>query len=127
MNDFELTTFVYPDLACDARTFEKRVILAMTNVGIDGINDSIPQPLSGRMHTLFSHDIIQGGSDLYTMPTHLHAVNIPEALPHELHLKVGAMVTFIRNLNFNTNAINGCKGVITAIYRNLIEEILFVE
>ena len=53
VNDIdELIAFVYPDLACDAQMFEKRAILAMTNVGIDGINDSIIQRQPGRMHTL---------------------------------------------------------------------------
>ena len=87
--------------------YEKRATLAMTNVGIDGINNSVLQQLPGRMHTLYSHDTIHGGSDLYTMPEQIHSVNIPEIPPHELQLKVGTMVMFIRNQNFNINAING--------------------
>ena len=126
VNDIDdLIAFVYPDLASDARMFEKRAVLAMTNVGIDGINDSIPQRLPGPMHTLYGHNTIQGGSDFYTMPEQIHAVNILGIPPHDQPLKVGTMVMFIRNLNFNINAINGRTGVITAIHGNLMEIRLF--
>ena len=59
------------------------------------------------------------------MPEQIHSVHIPGIPPHELQLKVGIMVMFIRNLSFNINAIKGGKGVITAIYLNLIEVRLF--
>lgn len=99
VNDIgEPIAFMYPDLACDARMCEKRI--AMTNAGIDDINDSILQRLPGRMHTFFSRDTIQEGSDLYIyiIPEQIHDVNILGLPLHELHLNVGAMVMFIHCL-----------------------------
>lgn len=92
----------------------------MTNVRVDDINDSMLQRLPGRMHTLLSRDTIRKGLDLHTKPGQIHAANNPATPPHELHLKVEAMVMFIRDFNFNISAINGRQSVITVIHRNLI-------
>ena len=38
---------------------------------------------------------------------YLNTVNVPGTPPHDLQLKIGALVMFIRNINFDNGLVNG--------------------
>ena len=41
--------------------------------------------------------------------------------PHDLSLKMGALVFFIRNINFDNGLVNGKRGVIRGISQRIID------
>ena len=46
---------------------------------------------------------------------YLNTVNVPGTPPHYLKLKIGALVMFIRNINFDSGLVNGKKGVVRGL------------
>ena len=37
----------------------------------------------------------------------LNEVDVPGTPPHKLHLKLGSLISFIRNINFDSGLVNG--------------------
>ncbi|CAN0463024.1 unnamed protein product, partial [Scytosiphon promiscuus] len=110
--DFEdLIDKVYPDLLdVNHNNYNDRGILAPTNDNIDDINDFILTKMRGRVHHLLSTDKIV--SDDEQMPDvvsveYLNTINVPGTPPHDLSLKLGALVFFIANINFDSGLVNG--------------------
>ena len=52
---------------------------------------------------------------------YLNSVNVPGTPPHDLPLKIGALVFFLRNINFDSGLVNGRRGVIRGIFRRIID------
>ena len=122
----QLIDFVYPDiLTAEPTTFANRGILAPTNNSTDEINDHILGLLPARMHTLHSANTI-----IKTSPNDINDVSSVEFLqsidvtgvpPHDLNLKVGCVVMFIRNVNFDSGIVNGRKGIVQAISSRIVD------
>ena len=51
----------------------------------------------------------------------LQSIDVTGVLPHELHLKVGCVVMFIRNVNFDSGIVNGRKGIVRAISSRIVD------
>ncbi|CAM9250899.1 unnamed protein product, partial [Laminaria digitata] len=113
--DFQhLIDFVYPDLlTADPTLSADRGILAPTSVSIDEINNRILNLLPNTTRSLLSSNSILKSSpnDIaeVTSPEFLEAVDVPGVPPHNLRLKVGSVIMFIRNVNFDTGIVNGVK------------------
>ncbi|CAN0219651.1 unnamed protein product, partial [Ectocarpus sp. 4 AP-2014] len=114
----QLIEKVYPDLLeANHNTYNDRGILAPTN-------DNILRKLPGRIHHQLSSDKII--SDDEEMPDvvsveYLSKVNIPGTPPHDLSLKVGALVFFIRTINFDSGLVNGKRGIIRGISTRILD------
>lgn len=127
VTDFEhLIDFVYPDLlTADPALFADRGILAPTNVSIDQINNHVlnllPNPLHGQHSS--NHLIKDNPNDIaeVTSTEYLEAVDVPGVPPHELNLKRGCVVMFIRNVNFDSGIVNGRKGIVRAISPRVVD------
>ena len=121
----DLIAAVYPDLLeVDHNTYNDRGILAPTNDNIDHINKFILDKMPGRTHHLLSTDkIISDDEDMPDVVSveYLNSVNVPGTPPHDLPLKIGALVFFIRNINFDCGLVNGRRGVIRGISRRVID------
>ena len=121
----DLINKVYPDLLqADHRTHGDRAILAATNENVDSINDHILSRMPGREHHLLSSDKII--TDDEEMPNsisveYLNKVDVAGTPPHDLTLKMGASVFFIRNINFDNGLVNGKKGIIRGISKRIID------
>lgn len=121
----DLIDKVYPDLLqSDHRTYNDRAILAATNDNVDSINEFILDKMPGRVHHLLSSDKIVTDDD--EMPNsisveYLNKVDVAGTPPHDLNLKIGALVFFIRNINFDSGLVNGKKGIIRGISRRIID------
>ena len=66
--------------------------------------------MPGDSHRLLRNDKIV--TDDQNMPDvvsveYLNEVDVPGTLPHKLHLKLGSLISFIKNINFNNGLVNG--------------------
>ena len=115
---------IYPDLLCvDHSAYNDRGILAPTNENIENIN-YILEKMPGDSHRLLSNDKIV--TDDQNMPgvvsvKYLNEVDVPGTPPHKLHLKLGSLISFIRNINFDSGLVNGRKDIIRGISRHVLD------
>ncbi|CAM9631222.1 unnamed protein product, partial [Ectocarpus sp. 6 AP-2014] len=95
-----------------------------TNDNIDQINDFILGKLPGRVHEQLSSDKIikddENMSDVVFVE-YVDSISVPGTPPHKLNLKVGALIFFIRNINFDCGLVNGKRGVIRGISSRVID------
>ncbi|CAN0392959.1 unnamed protein product, partial [Ectocarpus sp. 12 AP-2014] len=99
-----LIDFVYPDILTAAPAeFADRGILSPTNASTDEINDHILDLLPNSIHSLISansiikinpNDVQEASSVRF-----LQKIDVPGIPPHQLNLKVGCIVMFIRNVS----------------------------
>ena len=85
--------------------------------------------MPGDSHRLLSNDKIV--ADDQNMPDVVsveylndNEVDVPGTPPHKLHLKLGSLISFIRNtrsINFDSGLVNGRKGVIRGISRHVLD------
>ena len=126
VTDFQhLIDLVYPDLLiADPTLFADRGILAPTNVSIDEINDHILNLLQNTRSLLSSNSIIKSNpNDIaeVILSELLQAADVPGVPSHNLRLKVGCVVMFMRNVNFDTGIVNGEEGVVRAISIRIVD------
>lgn len=125
--DFErLIDFVYPDLlTAQPEDFADRGILSPTNVSTDEINNHILDLLPNQAHTLNSVNTLikSNPTDIAEVASveFLQSIDVPGVPPHSLNLKVGCIVMFIRNVNFDSGIVNGRKGIVRAISSRIID------
>ena len=116
---------VYPELLdVDHSTYNDRAILAATNDNVDTINNFILDKMHGRIHHQLSSDKIVTDDD--NMPDvvsveYLNRIDVAGTPPHDLSLKIGALVFFIRNINFDNGLVNGKRGIIRGVSRRIID------
>ncbi|CAM9941562.1 unnamed protein product [Ectocarpus sp. 6 AP-2014] len=127
VTDFEkLIDCIYPDLhTADPRCFADRGTLAPTNVSTDQINDHILNLLPSQVYTQRrSNTIIKGNPrDVVEMTSveFLQAIDVPGVPPHALNIKVGCLVMFIRNVNFDSGIVNGRKGIVRDVSSRIVD------
>ena len=121
-----LIDFVYPDiLTAQPAEFADRGILSPTNASTDEINDHILNLLPNQLHSLKSSNTIikSNPKDIeeVTSVEFLEKIDVPGVPPHQLDLKVGCIVMFIRNVNFDSGIVNGRKGIVRAISPRIVD------
>ena len=80
--------------------------------------------MPGDNHRLLSNDKIV--TDDQNMPDvvsveYLNEVDVPGTPPRKLHLKLGSLISFISNINFDSGLVNGRKGIIRGISRHVLD------
>ncbi|CAN0089614.1 unnamed protein product [Laminaria digitata] len=109
-NDFEdLIQAVYPDLLQH----------------IDQINDFVLDMLPGETQHEKSLDRLVT-DDTDNMPgvvpvEYLNTVTVPGTPPHDLQLKIGALVMFIGNINVDSGLVNGKKGFVRGLSATVVD------
>ena len=74
----------------------------------------------GVKSTFKSVDNTEESSPDYT-PEFLNTISLPGIAPHVLHLKIGAPVVLLRNINKKSGHCNGTQYVITNIRKHVLE------
>ena len=101
----------------------ERVVLATTNKEVLKINNTITNQLLGEIRTYTSADSIERDEnidpDLYT-EEFLHAQTPSGMPPHELKLKVGAIVLLLRNMLPKKGLCNGTRLKVLSMHDNFI-------
>ena len=122
----DLVQAVYPDLLqVNHNTFDDRGILAPINDSTDQINDYVLDMLPGdKQHEESSDRLVTDDSE--NMPEvvsvgYFNTVNVPGTPPHDLQLRIGALVVFIININFDCGLVNGKKGVVRGLSAKVVD------
>ncbi|KAL4573439.1 hypothetical protein LXL04_020245 [Taraxacum kok-saghyz] len=114
----------------DFSYLRERCILCPTNDAVDNINLHILTKMSGDMHEMLSSDnICTSTENLEEMqilyPTEfLNSLRFSGVPNHVVHLKIGAPIILLRNLNLQMGLCNGTRLVITQIGRRVIEAVI---
>ncbi|CAM9230568.1 unnamed protein product [Hapterophycus canaliculatus] len=121
-----LIDFVYPDiLTADPTVFADRDNLSPTNVSTDEMNDGILNLLPAETNIMSSsNNLIKADpNDISEVksPEFLQSVDVTGVPPHNLALKVGCVVMFVRNVNFACGIVTGRKGVVCATPPRIVD------
>ena len=108
----------------DGDHLEQTCILTPKNKVVDELNDYVLDLVPGQQHTYLSADYFGQDSedDASLYPTELLNTLQPAGMPrHDLHVKPGAPVILIRNLDRTKGLMNGTRLVIVACFRHYLE------
>ncbi|KAJ8935660.1 hypothetical protein NQ314_012709 [Rhamnusium bicolor] len=107
----------------DGNQVRDRAILCPTNATVDDVNSLILDRLGGEVTSYFSVDSVkEDPGDRLCIPMDLlNSVNVSGLPPHELKLKVGAVVMLLRNLDVDVGACNGARMKVTRLGDLIIE------
>jgi len=127
----DLIKFVYPDLqahAQDATYLIERGILTPLNDDVDKLNAEILTQFPGQERTYYSADALDPNSKTYNSSQetlysteYLNSLKFSGLPPHALTLKVGAPITFLRNINAADRLCNGTRLICRALQQYVIE------
>jgi hypothetical protein len=113
----DLIEKIYPDLL----NVDNSGILSATNISVDEINNKVLSKLPGEGKVYLSCDTV-GNTDTAAFPVDfLNRLNISGLPPHQLHLKVGAIVMLLRNLNPSNGLMNGTRLKILSLMERVIK------
>lgn len=117
-----LISFVYGDDFAEERVGDKAV-LCPTNAAVDEVNNVILERLQGEFRSYFSVDSMKSdpGDTFRVSMDVLNSVNVSGLPPHELKLKVGAVVLLIRNLDLDRGECNGTRMIVTHLAEHFVE------
>jgi ATP-dependent DNA helicase PIF1 len=101
----ELIDQIYPDVLQD---LDQSAILAATNQSVDTINNEVLKRIPGNSRSYFSCDEVANETGAYPVDF-LNQLNISGLPPHQLQLKIGAVVMLFRNLNPSKRLMNGTR------------------
>lgn len=122
IEDFVFTRSLTSD---EMISYLDKVILAVTNRRCNEINEKVLQRLqSPTSRTYTSIDSAELGSDFDSLdfpPEFLNTLSDGSLPPHELNLKVGAIVMLLRNIDKTNGLLNGTRVIVTALYDYFIE------
>lgn len=112
---------IYPDVLRDV---DQSAILAATNQSVDAINNEVLTRIPGEQRVFYSCDEVANETSAYPVDF-LNQLNISGLPPHDLQLKIGAVVMLLRNLNPSKGLMNGTRvKVLQLMERVIMEEIL---
>ena len=119
ITDFEeLVNNIYPNLFVDHSAYNDRGILAPTNENIENII-YILEKMPGDSHRLLSNDKVvthdQNMPDVVSVE-YLNEVDVPGTPPHKLHLKLGSLISFTRNIILTAVSSTGVLFWICLLY-----------
>ena len=103
---------------------DTKIIFCSTNDRVHELNNKIIRKLSGNLITVKSIDqvICEPGEDSTEYPTDfLNTLLTSRLPPHELCLKIGAIVMLLRNLDIKSGLCNGVRLKIVRILSNIID------
>ena len=112
--------------ATSTKYFSDKAILAPKNIDVEAINTTVLDSLPGPAVERLSADSVAPGDDEagnYT-PEFLNSLDISGMPPHNLKLKVGAVIMLLRNLSPRDGMCNGTRLILTRIYTHLLEGII---
>lgn len=120
----DLITTIFPDISvnfCDTNWLKGRAILAPHNVSVDAINKKLLDMLPGDEMTFKSIDKNENDDDAINYTMEFLNSQTPSGLPpHELHLKVGAPIMLLRNIE-PPLMCNGTRMIVKKLSSKIIQ------
>ncbi|KAK9050800.1 hypothetical protein SSX86_030230 [Deinandra increscens subsp. villosa] len=123
----------FPDIANrinDITFLKERCVLCPTNDDVDSINLQVLQSIEGELYEMFSADDICSSTEnaeelrVTYPPEFLNTLRFSGIPNHKLHLKVGAPIILLRNINLQKGLCNGTRLVVTQISRRVLEAVI---
>ncbi|KAK9050845.1 hypothetical protein SSX86_030188 [Deinandra increscens subsp. villosa] len=123
----------YPGISerfTDMTYLKERCILCPTNDEVDNINLHVLGCMPGDLHELLSADDICSTTEnvdelrITYPPEFLNTLHFSGIPNHVIHLKIGAPIILLRNLNLQKGLCNGTRLVVTQISRRVIEAVI---
>ncbi|GBO15888.1 hypothetical protein AVEN_158199-1 [Araneus ventricosus] len=108
----------------DMENLSEKAILCPKNEDTLKINEQVWKKLSGQNKTYFSSDsiICEDQEEQNNFPLDFINTLTPSGMPpHELNLKVGAVIMLLRNLNPSAGLCNGTRLIIQKLMPNVID------
>jgi hypothetical protein len=120
----ELVAMVFPNLKQHYQDHEwlcERAILAPKNITVKNINEQLLGTIPGNSLTYKSIDNVADQSQVVNYPTEfLNSLESPGLPSHHLHLKVGAPIMLLRNLD-QPRLCNGTRLAVKKLMPHVIE------
>ena len=125
VSNFEdLFSHVFPDILQNYKSrvwLSQRSILAPRNDTVDNVNRVLLDQLPGEKITFSSIDTVDDVDDAVHFPTEfLNSLQPSGMPPHKLHLKIGAPIMLLRNLD-PPRLCNGTRLVVRKLNKYIIE------
>ena len=108
----------------DVLKFSKVAILAPKNDHCQAINNKVLDLIPGEVKTYTSVNrlVSENDSDVLQFPIEfLDSLEMTGLPPHQLHLKVGAIVMLLRNMNVALGLLNGTRLIVRNMYTNALD------
>jgi len=98
-----LIASVFPNIQVNYRNhawLSQRAILIAKNIDFDALNFTIQNMLSGKLILLKLIDTVVNENEAVHFPTEfLNSLDFSDLPPHNLQLKIGSLITLLRNIN----------------------------
>ncbi|XP_076393345.1 uncharacterized protein LOC143265402 [Megachile rotundata] len=130
-NEIELINWCYGDDAVadsttttTATNFQNNILLTPLNQTCGRLNKIIVEQMPGEYFTYTSTDSIVSDEPnlINRYPVeHLNTITLSGMPHHQIKLKVGCIVMFLRNLNTQIGLVNGVRLIVTKLFTNCIE------
>ena len=123
-SDMAVEIFGETILSSELNSLHSKIILCSTNDKVHELNNQVIQKLSGESVFIKSIDqvICEPGEDTTEYPVEFLNTLLCSGLPpHELHLKIGAIVMLLRNLDIKNGLCNGVRLKIVRILTNILD------
>ena len=120
----ELEQTLYPDIALNFRNVDwlaERTILAPHNASVNSMNEALLQKIPGELFVCQSVDTADNDDESNLYPTEFLNSLPPAGLPqHNLHLKEGAPIIILRNLD-PPRATNGTRCIVRKVHHFVLK------
>jgi hypothetical protein len=126
----DVVRFVFPDdVVCDPRKCIERAILSPFNAHVDEFNDEILARTPGESTIYYSTDSIEDDDERslnvadnpLATPDFLNAQRESGNPPHEITLKVGTVVRFLRNFSSKKGVTKNTRAIVRQLHRYSVE------
>lgn len=108
----------------DDSTIHGKAILAPRNIDILEINDRVLQKLEGKVHHCYGIDTLSKNEDdtngQYIPQVYMNSLTPNGMPPHDLKLKIGAIIILLRNMNIKQGLCNGTRLKVIEIKKYLL-------
>ncbi|XP_028085769.1 ATP-dependent DNA helicase PIF1-like [Camellia sinensis] len=120
----QLLEEIYPDIinhSFDAEYMVSTDIITPRNEDVDKLNEKIIQRFPGESRVYHSFDKVENDTQNLYQQEFLNSISPGGMPPHALHLKVGAPIMLLRNLNPSSGLCNGTRLLCRALNNNFID------
>ncbi|XP_028074574.1 uncharacterized protein LOC114276939 [Camellia sinensis] len=115
---------IYPNIrnhSSDAEYMVSRGIITPRNEDVDKLNEKIIQRFPGESRVYHSFDKVENDTQNLYQQEFLNSISPGGMPPHALHLKVGAPIMLLRNLDPSSGLCNGTRLLCRVLNDNFID------
>ncbi|XP_026384263.1 uncharacterized protein LOC113279822 [Papaver somniferum] len=123
----QLMDATFPDLennSEDQGYLLNRALIPPLNEHVDKLNDRVVSMFPGQEHTYYSFDSVEDDFQNLYLQEQLNGIAPGGLPPHELKLKLGALIMLLRNVSAKNGLCNGTRRIIKKFFPNCIDAVI---